>query len=1288
MERVKTRGALVVLIIAALLAIAGFFASPKLSAGADGTEPDPNAPTVFGGVTEIVTQFGGNNDYRSDTLKYNIDTGDGYAALDGQIYYIDGKTCSTPYKLIVPDEIVFNDTRYPVKVVRQVFNDNIMAYCTSITIGKNVRFISQGAFQVPSGGGRLAEINFNATEFNNNSNANANSTDEVEFKSDETKPFSGSLASGDIAINMGDGVALSQEMEKLFDELPKKVIIHPDDHDDNDVYIIPVKLVYGSFTVSEPDVHNRLHKKEFSYYQQADGSWIDGGNAMPIAKGFDAVDWYTNGEYTGDKVTQTMLNGWLNDPTTLTTYALYDKSIVLFGDTLQKPVADGEYKVTYTGAEYTLDGGENGLFKANTGALRQIGYIETRMKIEITDYRAPDQAAAASYAMPYAAVPQTVCDAGTYTLTISPKNGSDSWTPVTFELVVEQREINLNELVAWEISTIGGVSANVQLGDAKLYIYNESGVDVPYLVEQSGTATVREVKESYVRHSGKQIELKLKDNEVEYYGVSYTARTGTDIGVYTAEAEIELATNYKATFTGGDLAARGIKIESIASSARKYKVTKTWYIVEMPNYLIVGGGDSSDYTIAESWEYYANSSFIPVAPELLHDNDSGVSAITFSLSLGGSKIAENVAVADFAKYFNNVMPAGKYRVSFTVSQVVGGGITYPEFETPIEFTVLPKALPAAVKAIADGLKGKSYVHKADNAPYFFDAAARAALEGLADLTVQPTATERQGTVWADAKYNGYYKGFEITYNLLRMASNNYYAESWFAESSYAPKTPDTYNIYYQISAPSYAPLADVSAASRLDYVFTTVIYYELDTPKILTEPTYTGSRVLPTVAPGERYVVELIEDDNYTDGGTHKIRVKIYDPEHYRWKEPASGSGITLDGDNNEYAVIPFTIAPAQNSWSITPGIPSWAAGEFDPEFNIVEAAAAFGEYRVVITDAENNVVYDSKEGINELAGLPVGVYTITATGEATANYAAPQPYSATFRVFPPETEKGFPWWAVLIIVLGVLLIVALILFILYKKEVFQMVTEKMVAAIRTRADADATIAAVKAGKVAAAAEAARAAEEAALAAEDAASDAEEAENIDDDADDDSYVPLEDDAEVASTGNFAKAFAAVSAEEYTYSRSVLSKLIKSPDVVKNRYSELKNYLLGYKKARSNMSRARESYYVGRKCYARISMRGKTLCLYLATDPAKYAGSKYNVEDLSEVKSYADTPCMLRIKSDRAVRFAKELIDELMAELGEAAVERKSENYALLFKNIEELEKKRLIGYIGNKRRVK
>ena len=92
------------------------------------------------------------------------------------------------------------------------------------------------------------------------------------------------------------------------------------------------------------------------------------------------------------------------------------------------------------------------------------------------------------------------------------------------------------------------------------------------------------------------------------------------------------------------------------------------------------------------------------------------------------------------------------------------------------------------------------------------------------------------------------------------------------------------------------------------------------------------------------------------------------------------------------------------------------------------------------------------------------------------------------------------------------------------------------------------------------------------------------------------------------------------------------------------YKEIKEYILAYKKSRSNVSFAYDNFFVGRNSKVKITFRGKTLVMFIALNPKDYEDSKYFPKDFSDVKKYADTPMMIKIKSTRGVKFAKELID--------------------------------------------
>ncbi len=143
-------------------------------------------------------------------------------------------------------------------------------------------------------------------------------------------------------------------------------------------------------------------------------------------------------------------------------------------------------------------------------------------------------------------------------------------------------------------------------------------------------------------------------------------------------------------------------------------------------------------------------------------------------------------------------------------------------------------------------------------------------------------------------------------------------------------------------------------------------------------------------------------------------------------------------------------------------------------------------------------------------------------------------------------------------------------------------------------------------------------------------------------------APEEDD--VAAESEDDTVFVTEGQEKVRYDRSFEAKLIQLKDETKEWYTTVKNELLSYKKVRSRISWRRESFQMGRMKVARFVVRGKTLCLLLAVEPSGYAGTKFAVEDVSNVSSSADTPTMYRIKSSRRAKYAVEMIAGIMKEL--------------------------------------
>lgn len=142
-----------------------------------------------------------------------------------------------------------------------------------------------------------------------------------------------------------------------------------------------------------------------------------------------------------------------------------------------------------------------------------------------------------------------------------------------------------------------------------------------------------------------------------------------------------------------------------------------------------------------------------------------------------------------------------------------------------------------------------------------------------------------------------------------------------------------------------------------------------------------------------------------------------------------------------------------------------------------------------------------------------------------------------------------------------------------------------------------------------------------------------------------------------------------------YNRSFIARIIQSTDEQKEYYGSVKTALLSYAKVNSNIAWGAERFNKGRETIARFKIRGKTLCLYLALDPAEYPYSVYHHTDVSDNKSLHGTPLMVKIKSPRGAKKAIRLIDEMFEKRGAVKRNRVIErDYAAMYpyETIEEL----------------
>ena len=152
--------------------------------------------------------------------------------------------------------------------------------------------------------------------------------------------------------------------------------------------------------------------------------------------------------------------------------------------------------------------------------------------------------------------------------------------------------------------------------------------------------------------------------------------------------------------------------------------------------------------------------------------------------------------------------------------------------------------------------------------------------------------------------------------------------------------------------------------------------------------------------------------------------------------------------------------------------------------------------------------------------------------------------------------------------------------------------------------------------------------------------------------------------------------------EIRYIKSFTAKLSQSEDVVKDYYTILKNYALSYKDSHSRVSWHYDAINVGREYVLKFAIRGKTLCLYYALDVSKL-DEKYKVEE-AKGKKFEDVPCLYRIKNERRLNYAKELIDLLMSEKAISKGREQNEDYHIPTESTKALLAKGLIKEVKSK----
>jgi len=148
-----------------------------------------------------------------------------------------------------------------------------------------------------------------------------------------------------------------------------------------------------------------------------------------------------------------------------------------------------------------------------------------------------------------------------------------------------------------------------------------------------------------------------------------------------------------------------------------------------------------------------------------------------------------------------------------------------------------------------------------------------------------------------------------------------------------------------------------------------------------------------------------------------------------------------------------------------------------------------------------------------------------------------------------------------------------------------------------------------------------------------------------------------------------------------YRSSFVSRLIQAESDIQDYYTVIKNTLLSYKGVKARTSWNYESFNKGRFQAAKLNIKGRTLSLYLALSPEEYNASKYHFIDVSGKGKFDKVPMMLKIRSDRALKYAVELIEELMKTNGIEAGPTQNVDYRMPYETTEALAEKDLVKII-------
>lgn len=159
----------------------------------------------------------------------------------------------------------------------------------------------------------------------------------------------------------------------------------------------------------------------------------------------------------------------------------------------------------------------------------------------------------------------------------------------------------------------------------------------------------------------------------------------------------------------------------------------------------------------------------------------------------------------------------------------------------------------------------------------------------------------------------------------------------------------------------------------------------------------------------------------------------------------------------------------------------------------------------------------------------------------------------------------------------------------------------------------------------------------------------------------------------------------VDGKRVRYNFSFEARLSQTSEENKTYYQQIRNILAGFG-VKGSRSWKQERIYLGRKTYGAILFKGKRLCVAMALNPKDYEETKYKGIDLSDVKRFEEIPMLMKLTSDRKMKYVKELLGILFETQGFVFKKATAEEFEIPYESTEDLLAKGLVKPVVSKAR--